>query len=625
MSPILAARSLLPLLYGVATFASGLDQASSQESRCASYVFSKPDIGRGATIVSVLAQTRSNFTSIEGGPLQPAVSNLSFCQVQVYLTHDVQDRFNVDEKVTEDEVLVEVWLPLNPSDWNGRLQATGGAGFAVGMFGAHLGAAVRDGWAAVSTDGGHDAALNKLEDASWVLSTSEIEDSRVDSYSAPKIRWDLLHNLASRSAMDQVLIGKSIIEQYYGNGPHHSYWNGCSTGGRQGYAIAQKDPGLLDGILAIAPAISFVNIVMGALWPQVVMNMAKTYLSNCELEYFRYRAIEECEKTMGTGTGILDNPSGCPVWSPKQIVGEKIECDGQAVTIDQAMAEIVQKIRDGPDGKFPGLEYGVPMTTLANVTTHENGTRFPNPFGISASWLQYAVLKGTPYDVSELDKVRLNSLWALALAEYGGILNNDDPDLSKLRDSGTKLLTWHGIDDQMIPYQNTVNYRRKVEAIMGGPHQVDEYFRLFLAPGVENCGGGVGPVPVDAMSALVHWVEDNEPPETLDAEGLNTVGELVTRNLCIWPATALYNGVGDPSRFSSWTCHGGTERPMAGEQIIENEFDYGMMQPPPDSKVHSSQGKVKHSRVAAGTNRAEQILGGLKDRIEGLGMGLRVE
>jgi hypothetical protein len=622
---MLAPRSFFPILYAVATsFSRGFADASYEGSLCASHVFHKPVIGRGVTVLSVQAQTRSDFTSISGTPLQPAISNLTFCQVQVYLTHSSQEHVNGGNAITKDRVLVEVWLPIDQSDWNGRLQATGGAGFAVGMFGAHLGAAVRDGWAAVSTDGGHDAALTKVGDGSWILSTSDIEGAKADVSSTPQIRWDLLHNFASRSAVDQILIGKSITEQYFGKKPHHSYWNGCSTGGRQGYAIAQKEPGLLDGILAVAPAISFVSIVMGALWPPVAMNIAKTYLSNCELEYFRFRAIEECEKAIGVKIGILDNPSACPEWSAQQIIGERFECDGKQVVIDQAMADVAQRIRDGPNGKFPGLDYGVPMTHLANITIHDNGTRFPNPFRISASWLQHAVLKGNPYDISELDKVRLDHFWALALAEYGGIMNYDDPDLSKLRDSRTKLLTWHGMDDQMIPYQNSVNYRRKVEGVMGGPQEVDKYFRLFLAPGVEHCGGGAGPLPVDPLSALIHWVEDNEPPETLDAEGLNAAGDLVTRNLCVWPATPLYNGVGNPSRFSSWACVGGTERPTTGEQIIQKEFDYGIMPPAgPGLGSHLSKDDEKQSERATGI--PGKILGDIKDRIEKLGMGLRVE
>ncbi|KAH7381311.1 Tannase/feruloyl esterase [Phaeosphaeria sp. MPI-PUGE-AT-0046c] len=483
------------------------------------------------------------------------------------------------------------------------------------MFGAHLGAAVKSGWAAVSTDGGHNADLDRLTDASWILSGSG-ETGLNNTSQSGMINWDLLHNLASRSAVDQILVGRSIVEQYYGERPHHTYWNGCSTGGRQGYAIAQKYPDLVDGILAVAPAVSFVNVVMGALWPQAVMNTAKTYLSNCELEYFRAHAIQGCEATMDTRIGILREPFTC-AWSPNKLVGSAFECDGIQVVVTDLMAQVIQRIHDGPAGKFPGLDWGVPMTTLANITTHHDGSRSPRPFRISASWLKHAVLQDQPYDITELDEESLNRHWVAALADFGGVMNTDDPDLSKLRDSKTKMLTWHGIDDEIIPYQNSLNYRKKVEGVMGGAAEVDEYFRLFLASGVTHCGGGIGPNPKEPLDALIRWVEENDPPDTLDAEGLDAEGHLVTRELCLWPSTARYIGIGDTNRASSWSCIGGTYKPAAHEPITEKEFDYGVMQHPQD-------GHVQRNVEEHGSGRTKQILGGLKDHIEGLGMGLRV-
>jgi hypothetical protein len=623
---MVTSRLFALLVHTLVVFARhGADEAQAPIPKCAPDAFVKPHIGRGATILSVKAQPQYNFTSKKGAPMQPSLSGLNFCQVQVYLTHQTQSHIDTGHDESKDNVLVEVWLPLTLEDWNGRLQATGGAGFATGMFGAHLGVAVKHGWAAVSTDGGHDSSLSKLRDASWIMMDRDQTTTSDSEPSRKQVNWNLLHNFSSRSAIDQILIGKSITEQYYGKKPNHSYWNGCSTGGRQGFAIAQKHPNLLDGILSVAPAISFVNVVMGALWPPVVMNEAKTYLSRCELEYFRFHAIQGCETVEETRTGILQDPATCRHWLPTQLIGEIFECDGQKVTVTHAMAEVVQKIHSGPGDKFPGLEWGVPMTTLANITIDQTGVRTLNPFGISASWLRYAVSKDKPMDFSSLNEKDLDSLWVAAQAEFAGILNTEDPDLSKLRDSGTKVLHWHGIDDQMIPYQNSVNYRTKVEGIMGSAQEIDEYYRLFLAPGVEHCGGGVGPVPKDALDALIHWVEDGQPPETLEAEIVTAEGDLMTRDLCVWPATAQYLGIGDMNRASTWTCVGGTERSAVVEQVVETGFDYGAMQQPQQDLGDFQGGTAKQAKVDRGSDRASQILGGIKDRFEGLGMGLRAD
>jgi pimeloyl-ACP methyl ester carboxylesterase len=617
------------LFQSLITHADEILGASPPVFRCTSDTFSKPQIARGVTILSIHAQAQHNFTSSPGAPWQPPLGGLDFCQVQVYLTHQTRNDIALGRNDTKDKVLVEVWLPLTSESWNGRLQATGGGGFATGMFGAHLGVAIKNGWAAVSTDGGHDPDLRKLADASWAVPDSTVSDSSPQGHAKRQIEWPLLHNWASRSAIDQILIGKSITDQYYGTKPHHTYWNGCSTGGRQGFSVAQKYPDLVDGILAIAPAMSFVNLLMGELWPPVVMNRAKTYLSNCELEYFRFHAIEGCEKARKVKTGILQNPVDCH-WSPKELNGEKFECDGTEVTVTRDMIEIVQQIHDGPGGpmaanKFPGLAWGVPMTTLANISIADDRTRSPNPFGIAASFLQHVVLQGAAPDFSTLDENELHSLWASAQAEFGGLVNTDDPDLSSLRDSGTKLLSWHGVDDQMIPYQHTTNYRQRVEAIMGGAHEVDEYYRLFLAPGVEHCGGGVGPYPKDPLDTLVRWVEDSEPPETLEAEVMSQEGELITRDLCIWPSTAEYMGIGDVQRASTWTCVGGTERPAKEEYPTDMRINYGAMQQPPRGIHRPATGEREDDKRDGEPKRTAQILGGLKDRIEGMGMGLRVE
>jgi hypothetical protein len=552
-------------------------------SKCASSTFTKPSMGPGVEVVSISAKEQHNFTSIEGGPF-PSLSGLNFCQVQVYLSHTGAN----------DRVLVEAWLPLTKDDWNGRFLATGGAGFITGMFGAHLGEAVLDGWAAVSTDGGHDANMTSVPDATWFFK----EDQSLD--------WSLLYNFASRSAVEQIVVGKSITKQYFGEKPHHSYWNGCSTGGRQGYAIAQKHPHLLDGILATAPAISFVDLCTSDFWPQLMMEQTQTFLSNCELEYFRWKAVEACDMLDGVADGIIEDPGVCD-FREADLVGDTIHCDGTDVEITEAAAKLVSMIRQGPKAShgepiWHGLEPGVRLTAVANISVSEDGTRSQNPFSISKSWLSHVLLRGSIPNISKLDVVSYLSLWAKTGAELGGLLNTDNPDLSTLQASGAKLLTWHGMGDEVIPFQNTVSYRKKVEAIMGGAHVVDEFYRVFLAPGVEHCGGGMGAIPKQPLAALVAWVEEDQAPEILESEAVNTQGDLVTRDLCAWPGKSKYMAIGDANRASSWSCVGGTER---SGQEAESEIEEEVLR-------------------KQGNDRTGQILGGLQDRLEGLGLGLTI-
>jgi pimeloyl-ACP methyl ester carboxylesterase len=579
--------SLVFLASAVATLiaagdASAPDQLAPSTPQCASSTFLKElqdhVSGSDIDIVSVSATPQHDFTSIKGTPMQPALSGLSFCQVRTHITH----------RGTNDRVLIEAWLPLTYEEWNGRFQATGGAGFETGMFGAHLGQAVRDGWAAVSTNGGSGSDdKTRVQDGSWVLKNST--DGALD--------WNLLHNFASRSLADQINIGKAITKLYFGKAPHHSYWNGCSTGGRQGYMIAQKHPHLLDGILAVAPAINFVNIVTGDFWPQLVMQQQDTFLSNCEFEYFRQEAIDQCDMLDGVRDGMLEDPDACD-FDPFAVVGDKIECDGKHVDITLQMATVVDHILKGPKQVpwgpiFHGLSPGVRFKDLADIDIAEDGTRSQKPFGITQSWMKNAILRDPSARLDHLDITSYFGHWAQANYELGGLLNTADPDLTLLKASGTKLLTWHGTDDRVIPYKNTIDYRKRVEGAMGGAHEVDAFYRLFLAPGVEHCGDGIGPIPYSALSTLVDWVENGEEPEILAAETTDARGEAVSRDLCAYPGVSKYMGLGDVKRASSWSCVGGTERP---ETVLQDQA----------------------------SERIGNLLGGLADRFEGLGLGLSI-
>lgn len=564
----------------------GALEQSSSTPKCSSEIFNVGSAVSGISILSLEAKSHTHYTS-PGPDSQSVTDDLDFCQVKIYLTHQTEADNTLGIQNTKDRVLVEVWLPLSDQDWNGRFQATGGGGFVTGMFGLQLGIAVKQGYAAVSTDGGHDADRRKTGDASWALR----EDGTVN--------WHLLQNFASRSLVEQIHIGKLITEQYYGTKPHHSYWNGCSTGGRQGYAIAQKYPHLVDGILANAPAIGFTGLVTGEFWPQLRMALSGTYMSNCELDYYRAKTIEACDQLDGAYDGVLEDPEECH-FNAFELArdGHNFECDGRLITFTNEMAQLVFDIHRGPTTfsgapLFPGISYGTSMNALANISVSEDGARSGNPFRISVSWLKHLVFKDPAFNVSQVQGLReYVELFGSTSYEYGGLLNADNPDLSALRDSGTKLLTWHGQYDQLIPYQNTVNYRRKVDGIMGGAHNVDDYYRLFLAPGVEHCEGGIGPGPKDPLAALVDWVEHSTPPETLDAETVDHDGELVTRDLCAWPAKSKYMGVGSVKRASSWSCVGGTERLSATEE--------------------------PHEGIA------QQVMKDIADRLQGLGLDLSI-
>jgi hypothetical protein len=271
--------------------------------------------------------------------------------------------------------------------------------------------------------------------------------------------------------------------------------------------------------------------------------------------------MEECDMLDGFDDGVLMDPDECN-FDPGSLIGNKFVCDGQTVSVTDSMAEVVRKIRDGPRNPLGakiwyGLTPGANHATLANITVSSDGVRRQYPV---AEALLGSLLLPPGFNLSTITPTEYFALWAQASVEWSWTIATESPNLTALRDIGTKLLTWHGIDDDIIPHQSTLNYRKRVQQQMGGADEVDKFYRVFLAPGVGHCALGSGPIPTDPLAALVGWVERGEAPETIDAVTTDSKGELVTRQLCKWPAKAKYIGTGDPKKAESWVCIEGTER-----------------------------------------------------------------
>ena len=113
------------------------------------------------------------------------------------------------------------------------------------------------------------------------------------------------------------------------------------------------------------------------------------------------------------------------------------------------------------------------------------------------------------------------------------MMASDNPDLSEFRDEGGKLLMWHGFADQLIPGA-TIDYYDAVTNAMsnGNYNKTQKFARLFMAPGVEHCGGGVGPQPENLLGALVNWVEHGKAPNVILASKALQAGAGRKRGRC---------------------------------------------------------------------------------------------
>ena len=510
---LLVATLLLPTLVVLAP------EADASTRACAA---SEPSVP-GADVVSVTAveQPGGEVPSFPGFP--PVTDVPPYCEVTVTLTHPGVD----------DRVAVTVWLPV--SGWTGRFQGVGGGGYAMSQGAFALAEAIKLGYAAASTDGG--VGTDFESPATWALGP----DGHVNQ--------ELLRNFASRSLHDMTVAGKAVTADHYGRPANHSYWNGCSTGGRQGLMNAQRYPADYDGINAMAPAVNWDRFIPANLWPQVVMRQERNVPTQCEFAAFQQAAVAACDGLDGVTDGVVDLPKRCR-YNPYRLVGTTIVCEGKEITISRADADVVRKIWDGTPLWY-GLNRGTSFAALANTVPGPDGKPVGAPFRISETWVQYFLEENPDFDVSTITYRDFERLFTLSQRKYNRIIGTDDPDLSAFRASGGKMITWHGTDDSLIPYQGTVDYRDRVDRAMGGTSKVDRFYRVFLAPGVDHCFGGPGPFPVDPMGALVDWVEKGKAPDTLSAV---TPDGTATRNLCRYPLTARYDGHGDPNSAASYTC-----------------------------------------------------------------------
>ncbi|KEF51177.1 uncharacterized protein A1O9_12791 [Exophiala aquamarina CBS 119918] len=518
------------VLLGTGTFANPNKNTGSGVKSCAS--LSVPNIP-GATVISLKARELRNYT-VSAAPLllSSDISGINVCDVDIVLAHPN----------AQDQVNIKMWLPLD--GWNGRFLGTGGSGYAAGLFEYSLAPALALGYASASTDAGLSG--DPYSPALWAL--------KADG----QVNFELLTNFASRSVHDMAVVGKQIATQFYGTKPHHSYWNGCSTGGRQGLISAQKYPADFDGIVAGAPAIDWARYVVAEQWPQVVMKEQQTYVSPCVLKAFTQSAISACDSLDEVKDNVITDPTKCN-FSPYSLVGTKIVCDGSSVNFTTQIAKAIHDILEGPFPNDPSRSYtlnlGAPLDSLAN-TTLVNGTQVGLPFFVNDAWLKYFVVKDPEFDTTTIGYSDFKKLFSQSQKEYGAIIASDDPNFSRFRTHGGKLIVWHGLSDQLIFPSDTVNYHRRVESALRDRSSMDQFYRTFLAPGVDHCGLGTtqGAVPVDPLSSLVAWVEEKKAPEILEARTLNASGATITRSICKYPLKSQYTGHGDKNLAANYVC-----------------------------------------------------------------------
>jgi feruloyl esterase len=357
-----------------------------------------------------------------------------------------------------------------------------------------------------------------------------------------RLNWQAIQDNAYLGIHEMTAIGQGLAKALYGKAPRYSYFLGASSGGRQGLMEAQRYPDDYDGIISACPAINWQRFLPADLWPQVVMVAATNFVPKAKLDAATAAAVAACDVLDGINDGVIDEPSRC-TFDPKALVGTQV---GKS-TFTDADADVIRRIWEGPrgqDGSFlwHGLARGTDLSALAGTGGSPLAGK---PFGIPLDWFRFFLLQDPQWDWTTLTPPGFEGLWRQSVEEFGAVIGTDDPDLSRFRDRGGKVIILHGLADQLIPAQGTIDYFNRLLRQMGGSERVGQFARLFLVPGVDHGFRGVGATPTDQLEALVRWVEEGKAPDRLLAEHRDKDGKLIrSRPLFPYPRVAKFRGSG---------------------------------------------------------------------------------
>lgn len=322
--------------------------------------------------------------------------------------------------------------------------------------------------------------------------------------------------------------------------------------------LAQRYPEAFDGIIAAAPALNIIPLLASLFHAQAVMNTLGEYPPNCEFEAVTAAAIAACDTLDGVEDSIISIPELCS-FDPFTVVGQPANCDNSSSnSISQAAAIIANATWYGVSNKrgekiYPGYSLDAPLKATTDTDCHSTATCSTTAaWSLGAQFFQLFVEKNATFDVSTITAERLPDYMYAGYQQWESFIGTNDADLSDFKEAGGKLITWHGIADDLIPPGGSTQYYDRVAAL---DTDVDQYYKLFLAPGLHHCAGGPGAYPVNgALQQLVEWVENGIVPDTLPAVGTQPVnGTVLSRDLCPYPLVSVYQG-GAATNASSYSC-----------------------------------------------------------------------
>ncbi|MBY4896622.1 tannase/feruloyl esterase family alpha/beta hydrolase [Cupriavidus sp. AU9028] len=490
----------------------------------------------GATVTAAAEVPAGSFAPASGTTLQVE----SFCRVQA-----------VARPTSDSEIRFEVWIPPAPR-WNGKLMVAGNGGYSPALGYRAMAMGLARGYATVSGDTGHQTS-NPNDLLFGVGHPEKIVD------------W------GTRSIHAITVPAKRLVSEMHARPIDRSYFYGCSTGGHQGYAEAQRYPDDFDGIIAGAPGNNRVRLNAGFLW-QFLANHRRNdnttpIIPASKLPMVTQAAVAACDADDGVTDGLVDDPRQC------RFAPASLQCTGadapDCLTAEQVSA--LEAMYAGPRNPRTGEQVypGWPKTSEALFTVGTNPVGWNTYWGTTeptrADFWRYWVFDNPQWNWWTFD---FDRDLAYADARVGTLVDQNSTDLSAFKASGGKLLVYNGWQDPVVNAVDTIGYFERVRQAQGSQGEMDAFFRLYLVPGMGHCSGGPGPTqfgngdtaaPVvdaghDILEALDAWVTQGRAPDRIVASTVTDDVVTRTRPLCPYPRRAVYVGSGSTDEAANFQC-----------------------------------------------------------------------
>ena len=435
----------------------------------------------------------------------------AFCRVQA-----------VVKPTADSDIEFEVWMPVD--GWTGRLEEIGNGGYGSNLTFGGLAEGVAQGYIATANNTGHDG-----NDGSFAIGHPE-------KYAD----WGY------RAVHENVVAAKAIAAAFYGNAPKYSYWNGCSTGGRQGWIAAEYYPNDFDGLAIGDAANPMSRLQAGTIWENLAVNATpESYISIDEWQMIHKRVMDQCDALDGLKDGVIDDPRKC------NFAVETLLCKSRtgADCLTSPQLEALKKVIAGPrlssgEQVYPGFPVGDPSLPgpilgkkPEQVAIDTMRALFQDP-----NWDYHSL--NLDKDIPRNDKIAGHLIDALDYTKLQGVFNH-----------GGKVLYYHGWNDGSIAPQSAIDYYEKVVESNGGLKKTYDDVRLFMIPGGNHCGGGEGPNVFNKLAVISDWVEHGKAPDAIIASHLAQNGQVDrTRPLCPYPQVAKYKGIGSIEEAQNFAC-----------------------------------------------------------------------